>query len=770
MIEDVIKNCHILVVDDETSILDILEITLVKAGYKVTVTTSGYDAIKQVPFLLPDLIILDIQLLDLNGLEVCRRLKSIPLSSDIPIIFISGYSDNQMIEQTFKAGGIDFINKQDMHQTLLPRIVNQFRIIRANKALKNSLTRFENVFMTAFDPMFVVKHGSGAILAANLAAEKLYDYTNEEFLKLTTSDLSADSSITTQVHKAGNVFVSIHKNRKKDGSTFLAEIRSSYFNENGIDLIVDNVRNISEQLDKENKLIENEKRYRALVDTQQDLICRWLPDTTSTFVNQVFLQLLNKKEGDFIGKKWISNFHGETLKRCQQHVENLLIGKQAAIFELEIYDYQGQKHYIQWLDTPIFDSSNQVIEIQGVGRDITEIKSREQELIKLKTAIEQIGASIVITDIYGVIQYANPFVVEITGYPLEEIIGKTPQLFRSGMQTKEFYSELWQTIQAGRIWKGHFTNRKKDGSLYEEEAVIAPVKNQMNEICNFVAIKQDVTEFLNMEEKLHRSQKMEAIGVLAAGIAHEINSPMQYIQDNTKFIQNNLTDFIKLLGELKKTCLHNTNNNPDCLKIRELINSFDYDFLKTEVNQAVEDTMNGINKVQKIISALKDFSFPHNMHLTEGNIHKIIDSALIITAGYWKHQARIEKNYSTKLPAVPCFADDLNQVFINLLVNATDAIEVAKNKEGLIRITTALDNDFIRISISDNGIGMSSELKNRIFEPFFTTKEIGKGTGQGLSIVYSIIKNLHKGTIDVKSQPGLGSEFIIRLPIKKESS
>jgi len=251
--------------------------------------------------------------------------------------------------------------------------------------------------------------------------------------------------------------------------------------------------------------------------------------------------------------------------------------------------------------------------------------------------------------------------------------------------------------------------------------------------------------------------------VLAAGITHEISSPVQYILNNTCFLKDYTNQLLDKLDRIRNQNI--SGGCPMCYELLSKINALDLDFLSVEIPKSLEGSLTGISKIQNITAALKDFSYPRDYALSNTDINKALESVITITSGTWKNNAAIEKNFSPTLPLVPCFADKMNQVYINLFVNAVDSIREKKIKNGIIKISTSQSDGFIQISIADNGSGIPAEIKSKIFEPFFTTKEIGKGTGQGLFIVYEIIYNLHNGTVEVNSEIGKGTEFVINLPL-----
>jgi signal transduction histidine kinase len=271
-----------------------------------------------------------------------------------------------------------------------------------------------------------------------------------------------------------------------------------------------------------------------------------------------------------------------------------------------------------------------------------------------------------------------------------------------------------------------------------------------------------------MEVQLRHAQKLEAIGQLAAGIAHEINTPIQYIGDNAVFLQDAFTDVLEFLGRLQ--CETSRGELPDPTTLKARIEALDLGYLKEEIPRAIQQTLEGVSRVSKIVSAMKDFSHPGGATQERVDLNRAIESTITVCRNEWKYVATLEQDLDPDLPEVACFPGEFNQVILNLLVNAAHAIEESlggkdSGRMGLIRVSTRKQQDTVEIRISDTGIGIAKELQTRIFEPFFTTKAVGKGTGQGLSIARAVIVDKHKGQIDLRSAPGEGSTFILRLPL-----
>jgi signal transduction histidine kinase len=251
---------------------------------------------------------------------------------------------------------------------------------------------------------------------------------------------------------------------------------------------------------------------------------------------------------------------------------------------------------------------------------------------------------------------------------------------------------------------------------------------------------------------------MASIGSLAAGVAHEINNPVGYINSNISSLKNYIADIFHILDKYNE--LEATLNNEQTKDIKELKDQLDIDFIKDDITDLVSESEEGVKRVKQIVQDLKDFSHVDEAEWQWTNIHNGINSTLNIAHNETKYKAEIIKDFGT-IPDIECIISQLNQVFMNLIVNAAQAID----DKGTITIKTeAIDTNRIRITISDTGKGIAEDNLNRVFDPFYTTKPVGKGTGLGLSLSFSIIEK-HHGTIDLTSQAGKGTTFTIELPV-----
>ncbi len=300
---------------------------------------------------------------------------------------------------------------------------------------------------------------------------------------------------------------------------------------------------------------------------------------------------------------------------------------------------------------------------------------------------------------------------------------------------------------------------------------IVPLADNVDSQRAFLILGSEITHRRQLESRVANQRKLEAIGQLAAGIAHEINTPTQFVGDNLAFLREGIADVLSLLDEYREA-LGKANAEPaqmETLQSRE--QDIDLEYLRDELPNAIEEALHGTDRISRIVKAMKQFSHPGNEDVTPTDLNAAIESTVTVSRNEWKYVARLELDLDPNLPAVPCHPSEINQVILNLIVNAAHAIADAMGESaelGTIRVCTKYVDGDALISISDNGTGIPEGVRDRIFDPFFTTKEVGKGTGQGLSLAFGIITKNHNGSLTFETKMGEGTTFFIRLPTGDE--
>jgi PAS domain S-box-containing protein len=311
------------------------------------------------------------------------------------------------------------------------------------------------------------------------------------------------------------------------------------------------------------------------------------------------------------------------------------------------------------------------------------------------------------------------------------------------------------------------SGRRIDGSSVHLEFVVSTFSH--GGVSSHSGIVRDLTKRKALEAQLATAQKLESVGQLAAGIAHELNTPIQFVGDNTRFLQESFIAIEAILKKVDEILAEDQGNEAVrriAQSVQEAYDTFDLSFVREEIPLAIEQTLQGADNVARIVRAMKVFSHPGSKEYQEVDLNSSLESTLTVSKNEWKYCAEVETHFCPDLPKILCLPGELNQAFLNLIVNGAHAIQ-AKKKDtmGKLTITTRLDNDRIAIDIADSGTGIPLAIQSRIFDPFFTTKGVGKGTGQGLSISYSIVVEMHKGTLTFDTVEGVGTTFHILLPL-----
>jgi two-component system, NtrC family, sensor kinase len=290
-------------------------------------------------------------------------------------------------------------------------------------------------------------------------------------------------------------------------------------------------------------------------------------------------------------------------------------------------------------------------------------------------------------------------------------------------------------------------------------------------------LSEALQELKRTQAKLLQAQKLEAIGQLAAGIAHEINTPTQYVSDNTAFLQRAFGSLMSALDTLQQVLAAARSGAvpPEAIEAAdEVLSRAKLPYLLKHIPRAVEQSLEGLGRISSIVLAMKEFSHPSGNEKQPVNLHEAIESTVTIARNEWKYVADMEFDFDDTLPLVPVHRNEFNQVVLNVIVNAAHAIAEASDNgakgKGKIRIRTRRDDDFVEIRVIDSGNGIPEKIRGRVFEPFFTTKPVGRGTGQGLAISYSVIVDKHRGTIAFETEEGRGTTFVIRLPLMSSAA
>lgn len=374
-----------------------------------------------------------------------------------------------------------------------------------------------------------------------------------------------------------------------------------------------------------------------------------------------------------------------------------------------------------------------------VARDISETKSKELDLLLFYNIAHYTVNPVEITGTDGAIIYVNPAFEKASGFAKEDLLGKNPNVFSSGKHPKSFWQRMWKDITSGKVWVGEIENKRRNGEPFFTQLLISPVIDGKGKIIGYFGVHRDITQQKHLEQQLIQAQKMESIGLLAAGLAHEVGNPLTSISSLVQVLQRETKDAFTL-------------NKLELIKSQ-------------------------ISRISRIIRDLVDFSRRSSYEVQLTDVNKGLREAIeIVRVGKKAKEISFKTQLGENLPHLPLVPDQIEQVFINMLINAVDAIhegaiyaqrEKKQWRLGQIAVTSFLDDDQLTILIEDNGKGIADNDLPKIFEAFFTTKKVGEGTGLGLWVSYGIIKSF-EGNITVHSKEWQGTTFTITLPLRSQ--
>lgn len=633
------------------------------------------------------------------------------------------------------------------------RMAGTYLDITSRKRTEQKLRRSEERYRTIADFTYDWEYWEdthGKLLYVSPACERVTGYSVQEFLDdpglmeriihpedrervmthvhetMGTGEKAAHSWDFRIVHRNGEIRWINHACRPVKGN------RGRPLGQRGCN------RDITDRRIAEKALLDSEARYRAVFNNAAigiDLV-----DAQGRFqeANPALLRMVGYTAEELYEFGITDITHPDDVVVSRKKLDALNSGA--------VDSYRLEKRYVRkdgeifWADVCVSAIRSPAGEHEatiGVITDISNRKRAEEAQKRLATAVEQAAEAIVITDTQGAIQYVNPALERMSGYGREEVIGKTPGIFKSGHHDDEFYKELWNTINSGKVWAGRFVNKRKDGSLFHTQATISPVRDTNGKITNFVAVKRDITEHLQLSNQLIQAQRMEAVGTLAGGLAHDFNNLLTVIGG-----------FSELLLASKKK------EDPEYEDLHKIFRS------AVKGAELVQRLLTFSRKVEpKVIALNLNGQILEVEKLLERTIPKMID---------------IKTDLSGDLAEIKADPTQIEQVLMNLAVNARDAMPNG-GKLVLKTRNVTLDREHCKVHIgaspgkhvllkfSDTGHGMDKETLEHIFEPFFTTKEVGQGTGLGLAMVYGIVRQ-HGGHVTCSSEVGRGTTFNVYFP------
>jgi PAS domain S-box-containing protein len=684
---------------------------------------------------------------------------------------------------------------------------------QAEDALRESEEQFRRLVEQAADSI-IVHDFAGKIVDVNQQACNSLGYSREELLTLSILDIEENyvpDAVWQNLVKGEPVTVN-GRQRRKDGTAFPVEVRLGLLECRGENLLLALTRDITERYRAKEALKQSEQKFRSIVENANDIIYQLTPDGIFSYVSPNWVDLLGHEISEVEGKVFTLFIHPDDLPFCLGTLHRAIEkGQKQSGIEYRVRHKDGAWRWHTSNLSVLRDISGSVVSVVGIARDISDRKLAEEALReseeRFRNLVESTQDLIWEVDENAAYTYLGPQIKDILGYEVEEVLGKAPFDF---MPPDEAccVSEMMSNRVALRLPLTNLENINvhKDGHIVILETSGVPFFDKAGNFKGYRGIDRDITKRKQTEEAIRQSkaqlqqqttqleqalrqlqntqaqliqtEKMSSLGQLVAGVAHEINNPINFIYGNIKHARNYITDLLQLMVLYRETYPKSS------LAIDVGFEEMDLDFIIEDFPKLLDSMEVGAERIREIVRSLRTFSRLDEAAVKDVDLHPGIDSTLILLQGRLKspliyQTIQVVKEYS-HLPLVKCYPGELNQVFINLLNNAIDALEEhnrTKSSEdistnpGLIRIRTEMSSDstpapWVVIRISDNGLGMTEEVRSKAFDPFFTTKPVGEGTGLGLAISYQIVVELHKGRLYCISSPGEGTEFVIEIPIQ----
>jgi PAS domain S-box-containing protein len=416
--------------------------------------------------------------------------------------------------------------------------------------------------------------------------------------------------------------------------------------------------------------------------------------------------------------------------------------------------------------TALFFSTRALIEAGARRRGVEVLGQAHRETDILLNSLPSLLIGL---DANGGIQQWNKAATMILGWEEPSLAGKTLDECGVKWLTDDITSRVVASVREPATHRLEGLRLERNGLV--RTLGLKAIELNTESVTSILIVGADITERIELEEQLRQAHKLESIGQLAAGVAHEINTPTQYIGDNVQFLKGafeDLTLLLKTYDRLLVAAKGGELTDEAVEEASEAVANSDAPYLLEEIPKAIDQTLDGVGRVSSLVGAMKEFSHPGTKEKMAVDLNRAIESTITVARNEWKYVADLETDFDPKLQSVSCLPGEFNQAILILIVNAAHAIAdvIAKGgpERGKIKVQTRKCADWDEIRIEDTGGGIPAAIRGRIFDPFFTTKEIGKGTGQGLAIARSVIVSKHGGTIHFETAEGKGTTFIIRLP------
>ena len=774
----------LMVEDSEDDTLVIIR-ALKNGGYnaqyeRVETATDMGQALKDKTW---DIILCDYQMPKFNGLAAIDLLKETGI--DIPLIIVTGAIGEETAADCMRYGAHDYIMKGNLSR-LVPAIKRELleaesrkKRKQAEEALRESEIKLRAIFDTVGTGIIIIDKETQIIIEANQTAAEMTGIPKEKIIGyICHSVVCPAQEGKCPVKDLGqNVDHSERKLLCAEGN--LKDILKTVYpiKIKGRDCYLENFIDISYLKQTEDKLRKSEAKHHMLVENINETMLV-IQDGVIKFVNSRAAESFGYSEQELLSINIFDLIHPEDRDLVMQRYLQKIAGDNTPTRHRHRTMHKSKQFKWVEISSVLIDWEGRPATLNLIS-DITERKRSEDELRsseeRYRTIIESIPDAYFESNLAGKIIFCNNQYLAITGYTMEELQELSFRKLFDRNNAELAYKIFNEVYRTGKpAMHVHFEWLDKAGSRKILESSISLITDLQGKAVGFRGVARDVTEKSQQEVLALHSQKLESVGQLAAGIAHEINTPIQFIGDNIAFMQGSFQEILSIISMVD--ALHNIGST-DSPSVRDLIDrihkkeeEIDLAYLRKEIPKAIGQSLDGLHRVSIIVQAMREFSHPGDEDMSDLDINKAIESTIILTKNEWKYSAELTTSLAPDLPIVKGYPADFNQVILNLITNAAQAIQEKIGKDGAekerIEIFTRQDGNEVEICIRDTGAGIPPEAQSRIFDPFFTTKAVGKGTGQGLAIAQNIIVKKHGGKIFFETKPGEGTAFFIRLPLE----
>ncbi|TAL32359.1 MAG: PAS domain S-box protein [Spirochaetes bacterium] len=776
--EEDMQKTRVLIVDDELIIGNSIASILQNRGYETAgPVPSGRRALELIAGERPDVVLMDLHLEgDLDGVETTALINE---RFGIPVVFVTAYSDDATLARLNKVISYGYVMKPFQGSEIISNIELALVKHQMEIRLSESESKYRTLFENSKDAIYI-RRIDGSLLDFNKSTLELFGYSREEFSAMNAADVyvNKEDRIRLQEILLQNGFVKDFEIslRRKDGSILSCLVTSTLLRDahGNPAFIQGSLRDITERKALESALQQSLSKFQTFFDNIIDPV--YIHDLGGKIVevNAAAYKQLGYEKDELLGSSISALTAPESAGLVELQLKEL--GEEGRSKFESIHIAKDGRRIPMEVNTRIIDYHGRPMAMR-ISHDITEreyamgqVKTTHAEIAHILNAITSILIGVSLKD---VVTHWNPAAAAAFDLPKAAVIGWKFGEIQIDWDWGRVYEGISDCIlQERSVRLKDLTFKDRAGNARILGVTISPIKDANDLLRGFIIFGADITDRRIMESQLAHAQKMESIGQLAAGIAHEINSPLQYIRDNLSFLRDSFGDLMKIFGaydQMEKTLSGMPGCAGDADSARASIAHIDRAYVSAEIPKAVQESIDGIERVVSIIKSMKEFSHPGTTEKTMTDINRSIESTVTISRNEWKYIADLETDLEPGLPAVPLIAGEFNQVLLNIIINAAHAIEEKAGNggagKGTIRITTRRAGGEVEIRISDTGAGIPESIRSKVFDPFFTTKEVGKGTGQGLSIAYAVVVKKHGGTLTFDSEKGKGTTFVIRMPI-----